>query len=187
MFLGNGSRVRKEKVREMTDTVTPVQPEAKSKRAWYKRPVGIVALTIVGIGVLANITGGSEPSAAEVQETFSEIGEGLNTDTPAVTEAPAPSMSVSQENAVEQAESYIDIMAFSREGLIEQLEFEDYSTADATFAVDHIAVNWNDEAAEQAESYLDIMAYSRQGLIEQLEFEGYTPEQAAYGASSVGL
>ena len=64
---------------------------------------------------------------------------------------------MAQAEAVESAESYLSYTAFSRKGLIEQLEFEGFSTADATFAVDHITVDWNEQAAKSAKSYLDIL------------------------------
>ena len=88
----------------------------------------------------------------------------------------------SQENAIESAESYLDFTGFSRQGLIEQLEYEEFSTADATYAVDHVTVDWNAEAVESAESYLDFTSFSKSGLIDQLEYEGFTPAQAQYGA-----
>ena len=87
------------------------------------------------------------------------------------------------ENAVGAAESYLGYTAFSRTGLIEQLEFEGYDTADATFAVDYLKVNWNEQAVKSAKSYLDYTSFSLSGLIEQLQFEGFTYEQAAYGAN----
>ncbi len=90
-------------------------------------------------------------------------------------------------NALESAESYLDSSSFSRSGLIEQLEYEGYSTADATYAVEAIAPNWNKEAAESAKSYLDGSSFSRSGLIEQLEYEGYSHQQAEYGVSRAGL
>jgi hypothetical protein len=96
-------------------------------------------------------------------------------------------MSVSQQNAVGSAESYLDFMAFSRSGLIKQLEFEGFSTADATFAVDTVDVDWMVQAEKSAQSYLDFTSFSRSGLIDQLEFEGFTSEQARHGADSVGL
>jgi hypothetical protein len=98
-----------------------------------------------------------------------------------------PASTVSQRNAVRAAQSYLDYKAFSRAGLIKQLEFEDYSTADATFAVDSITVDWDEQAAKSAKDYLDYTSFSRSGLIKQLEFEGFTPAQAAYGASAAGL
>lgn len=106
----------------------------------------------------------------------------------AATSTPATSSgTVSQENARRSAENYLAMEGFSRSGLIEQLKYEGYSVADATYAVDALAVNWNAQAAKKAKSYLDMQGFSRSGLIEQLEYEGFTPAQAAYGASAVGL
>ena len=78
------------------------------------------------------------------------------------------------------------MLAFSRSGLIEQLEFEGYSRSDAEFAVDNITVDWNEQAAKSAADYLSISSFSRAGLIEQLEFEGYTREEAEYGVTQAG-
>lgn len=106
------------------------------------------------------------------------------TSTPEPT--PTPALSLGQSNAIRSAESYLSFTSFSRQGLIDQLEFEGFSVEDATFAVDNIVVDWNEQAALKAESYLSISAFSRQGLIDQLVFEGFTPEQAEYGVSAVG-
>lgn len=97
-----------------------------------------------------------------------------------------PGMTLSQQNAVRSAENYLDFTAFSREGLIQQLEYDEFSTSDATFAVDHITVDWNEQAAKAAENYLAFTSFSRGGLIEQLLYDGFTSAQAAYGASAVG-
>jgi hypothetical protein len=96
---------------------------------------------------------------------------------------------VSQQNAVRAAKDYLDYTAFSHSGLITQLTVGDgYSTADATFAVNSIAVDWNEQAAKAAQSYLDYTAFSHSGLITQLTVgDGYTPAQAAYGVAAVGL
>ncbi len=97
-----------------------------------------------------------------------------------------PDMTLGQKNAMKSAESYIDIMAFSYTGLIEQLEYEGYSTEEATFAADHCGADWMKEAEESAKSYMDTMSFSRDGLIEQLLYEGFTQEQAEHGVQSVG-
>jgi hypothetical protein len=76
---------------------------------------------------------------------------------------------------------------FSRSGLIDQLEYEGYSTEDATAAVDSLGTDYNSEAAESAQQYLDMTGFSRSGLIDQLEYEGFTSEQAEYGVSQAGL
>ena len=91
-----------------------------------------------------------------------------------------------QLNAIGSAKSYLDYTAFSRTGLIKQLEFEGFSTEDATFAVDNVDVDWMEQAAKAAQNYLDFSSFSKQGLIDQLEFEGFTSDQAAYGVSAVG-
>ena len=96
-----------------------------------------------------------------------------------------PEMTSAQENAVASAQDYLDTSGFSAKSLTEQLTFEDYSQADATYAVDHVGADWNAEAVESAQSYLDMSSFSAQGLTEQLTFEGYTPEQAQHAVSQV--
>ncbi len=99
----------------------------------------------------------------------------------------ASSPTVSQSNALKKALQYLDYSAFSYSGLVEQLEFEGFSTEDATYGVDHCGADWNQQAANKAKQYLDYSAFSHDGLVEQLEFEGFSHEQAEYGVSSVGL
>jgi hypothetical protein len=109
---------------------------------------------------------------------------------PTPTPDPTPTPVVltrAQENAILQARNYLDFTSFSRSGLIEQLEYEGYSRADATFAVDYIHVNWKRQAWLKAEEYLDYSPFSRSGLIEQLEFEGFTHAQAVHGVNRAGL
>ena len=98
-----------------------------------------------------------------------------------------PKVSVSQQQATDKAGEYLDLTSFSRSGLIEQLEYEGFSKADATYAADNIEVNWMEQAAAKAAEYLDLTSFSRSGLIEQLKFDGFTPKQAAHGADAVGL
>jgi flagellar biosynthesis GTPase FlhF len=101
--------------------------------------------------------------------------------------AKAAAGTVSQQNAVAKAADYLGFAAFSRSGLIKQLNFEGFSTSDATWGVDKQHADWNAQAAAKAKDYLDFTAFSRSGLIQQLEFEGFTASQASYGASQVGL
>lgn len=95
-------------------------------------------------------------------------------------------LSMEEKNAIKKAESYLSLMAFSRSGLINQLEYEGFSNSAATSAVDSIVVDWNEQAAKKAESYLSLMAFSRSGLIDQLKYEGFSNEQAEYGVTAVG-
>ena len=77
-------------------------------------------------------------------------------------------------------------MGFSKSGLIKQLEFDGYSSEDATYAADNCNANWNEQAAKSAKNYLDTMPFSKSELIHQLEFDGYSKEEAEYGAQSAG-
>lgn len=99
----------------------------------------------------------------------------------------AATPTVSQQNALESAQSYLSFTAFSYQGLIDQLEYEQYSTEDATWAADNCGADWNQQATKKAQSYLDFTSFSRQGLIDQLLYEGFTQEQAEYGVNAVGL
>ena len=91
-----------------------------------------------------------------------------------------------QKNALSKASSYLAYTAFSYSGLIEQLEFEGFSTESSTYAADNCGADWNEQAAKKAKSYLDYSSFSRDGLIDQLIFEGFSAEQAEYGVSAVG-
>ena len=108
-------------------------------------------------------------------------------DKPEPTPTPTPTETVSQKNVVAKAKAYLDYSAFSRDGLVEQLEYEQFSHADAVYGTDNCGANWNEQAAKKAESYMEYSAFSRGSLIEQLKYEGFTQAQAEYGADAVGL
>ena len=92
-----------------------------------------------------------------------------------------------EQNALNKANDYLEFMSFSRSGLIDQLEFEGYTTSEAEYAVDNCGADWDEQAVLKAEEYLDFMSFSRSGLIDQLEFEGFTYDQASSAATAVGL
>jgi Host cell surface-exposed lipoprotein len=98
-----------------------------------------------------------------------------------------PLSPMSEENAVRKAEQYLQMGGYSRQGLIEQLEYEEFSESDAEYAVANVTVDWNQQAVIKAKQYLKMQGYSHEGLVEQLEYEKFTPAQAEYGAAGVGL
>lgn len=102
-------------------------------------------------------------------------------------EPETPSETVSQKNAVRSAKAYLDYSAFSYNGLIEQLEYEQFSHADAVYGADNSGADWLEQAAKSAEAYMEYSSFSRGGLIEQLKYEGFTQAQAEHGANAVGL
>jgi colicin import membrane protein len=184
----------------------------KVKKPFYKK-WWVWVLAVIIIGSIAT-SGGEETATTdtdgtdaaehlnkvqEAEEQLDEIvadaeessGTDVDGDGEVATETTAepkePETTVSQQSAVRKAEAYIDMGGFSKEGLIDQLVFEDFSTEDSTFAVNNIDVDWNEQAEIKAKGYMDMSGFSRQGLIEQLEFEGFTTEEANYGADKVGL
>jgi colicin import membrane protein len=160
------------------------QESEMSKRVFVGVVVVLVAIIAVACGEVQ-----TEPQAAKtVTETVPAEGnapaaveEELREEQKANPEPAEPELSAGQENAIESASQYLEMGGFSRSGLIEQLKFEGFSTKDATFAVDAIGVDWNEQAVLSAEQYLEMGGFSRSALVDQLEFEGFTPKQAEYG------
>ena len=93
-------------------------------------------------------------------------------------------LTTEQSSALKMAAEYLDYTAFSHDGLVDQLEYEGFSTEDATYAADNCGADWNEQAARMAQEYRDYSTFSHKGLVEQLEYEGFTAEQAEYGASA---
>jgi hypothetical protein len=100
---------------------------------------------------------------------------------------------VARQQAIDSAESYLQMGGFSRAKLIEQLSSsygEGFSLALATWAVDRVHADWNEQAVESARGYLQMGGFSRDGLIQQLTSsygEGFTYDQAVYAVNKVGL
>jgi len=101
--------------------------------------------------------------------------------------SPVSNETVSQKNAVAKATDYLNYSAFSHDGLVAQLEYDQFSHADAVYGADNSGANWNEQAAAKAKSYMSYSAFSRGGLIAQLEYDKFTQAQAEYGANAIGL
>jgi len=121
----------------------------------------------------------------EVEETLEDVEAEIDEAVEDVEDEPTPGMTRGQENALESAESYLDSGDFSKKGLAEQLDYEEFSKADVRFAIKHVDVNWKAEAVGSAESYLDSGSFSRSGLADQLAYEGFTPAQVQHAVSKV--
>lgn len=118
-----------------------------------------------------------------VKDENAEQSNNLEKTSSSKTETSTAYVSEGKKNALAQANSYLNAMAFSYTGLREQLEYEGYSTEEATYAVDNCGAHWSEQAVRKAEEYLNSMSFSKSGLIEQLEYEGFTHDQAVYGAN----
>lgn len=107
-------------------------------------------------------------------------------DAPAQDSANNDNTTVGEQMAVASAKNYLRVSAFSKKGLIEQLEFEGYSIAEATYAVNNCGANWTEQAVKSAKNYLRVSAFSKKGLFEQLQFEGYLLDEATYAVNNCG-
>jgi len=76
---------------------------------------------------------------------------------------------------------------FSARGLVDQLEYDEFSEEDAIAAVSSLNVDWNHQAALKAKQYLSMEGFSHSGLVGQLEYDKFTAAQAEFGAEAAGL
>ena len=177
-----------------------------AKKHWRVIAIAVVAFTVGGaLAAGGSSSGSTVKTVAGPTRTVTNNVPGPTVTQPEVTVTetkvkvahakPKPkaqptstgSPTVSQQNAVRSAQEYLQSQSFSQKGLISQLKYEGFSTADATYAVGAFYVNWSDQAAKVAKDYLQSQAFSRSGLIAQLEYEGFTASQATFGVTKAGL
>ena len=156
----------------------------------------IAAFNSVGVGVFSETNWIEYPALSSSGGSASTLPSASNsgitttttvattTTTTTTTTTPSQSGTVSQRNAVSKAASYLRSSAFSRSGLIGQLEYEGFSTSDATYGVDAQNADWNAQAVKKGASYLRTSSFSRTSLIGQLEYEGFSNSQSVYGTDS---
>ncbi|MFD4957886.1 Ltp family lipoprotein [Microbacterium sp. NPDC058389] len=171
------------------------KPEPKDTRVDTPDVVGKTVAearaALEGAGMVVTIIDGTGDDWVVKSQTITVPAE-PGTEILIVAEAPKPVYTLEQENALRAAKDYLNVMGFSRQGLIDQMSSEygaGFPVDVATWAVDNVGADWNAEAVEAARSYLDVMAFSRDGLYDQLTSEygaQFTPEQAAYALGQVG-
>lgn len=177
------------------NNANPLEDEAgkskqKTSRPWFKKKRFIIPGVIILLsGISASISGDPETSQQSAPESTvgaADPADGSQGQAEVEVEEVA-NETVGEENAKRSAESYLRFSAFSRAGLIDQLEFEGFSQAEAEYAVDAVNADWFEQAVLKAESYLEFSSFSRQGLIDQLLFEGFSEDEATFGVEQVGL
>lgn len=175
--------------REYVPLPTPPKPPRRH-RVWPWVLVGLVALIVALVATGAHL--GSPQTQIGTPTSASPTAAGPAFAAPQVaavsptTEAPAVDPQVRQ--ATEAAQEYLNVMPFSRAGLIQQLDSsagDGYPVSVATAAVDSLTVDYDAQAAKAAQQYLNTMPFSCSGLIQQLSASAgdkYTSAQASYGA-----
>jgi len=163
--------------------------------------VGLVLFAALFGGLVGAVSGSSDVSTDEtISSEKIEPNRMEVTQQPEIEVTQQPEIEVTQQpesensanettgqiNARKSAKNYLDYTAFSRSGLINQLEYEGFTTEEATYGVDSLNTDWNEQAVKAAKNYLDYTAFSRSGLINQLEYEGFSTEEATYGVSANG-
>lgn len=154
---------------------------SKSKKPFYRR--WWFWLIIVVIGIIAAANSGNSTKEDTANANSVSLQEQNNSE----SVAKKTNVTTGQKNALKSAKNYLSLMGFSKSGLIKQLEFDGYSSEDATYAAENCNANWNEQAAKSAKNYLDTMPFSKSELIHQLEFDGYSKEEAEYGAQAAGI
>ena len=85
-----------------------------------------------------------------------------------------------EKNALAAAKLYLSSMPLSYQGVLDQLEFDGYTSSEAQYGADNCGASWKEQAVRSAETYLGTMPLSEKRLREQLSFDGYTDEEVEY-------
>ena len=144
------------------------------------RNLGIIFGVIVGIAVGCSNTENTTTSDVTASNQKVEESKEVEDNVP-----------MEYKQALKSAQNYIDVMAFSKQGLYDQLtsEYADkYSDEAAQYAIDNVKADYKEEAVEAAKNYLDTMSFSKEGLKDQLTSQyadKYTEEEAQYAIDKV--
>lgn len=156
------------------------------KKWWFWALIVFLAIGVIGGGADDE----SDPQGTDNSVSQAEIESILNS---IGSEQEEPSLNtiidnstLGEKNALRSAKSYLSFSAFSYTGLIRQLEYEGYTTEEATYAVNNCGADWDEQALKTAKSYLSHSAFSYTGLISQLEFEGFSTTEATYAVNNCG-
>ncbi len=144
------------------------------------RNLGIIAGIMLGLAVGCSST--ENTTTSEVEPSNQKIEESKEVE---------DNVPMEYKQALKSAQNYIDVMAFSKQGLYDQLtsEYADkYSDEAAQYAIDNVKADYKEEAVEAAQNYLDTMSFSKEGLKDQLTSQyadKYTEEEAQYAIDKV--
>lgn len=199
--LNSGKKKYCEKCHKQYDAINKVCPYCghKNKHTALKVTAGVLVGGTILFGAIPDKDKTDNSSSSSTRAIVTEADTMAEATTEIVTETAKSSATaiittekttVSAEsfgeiNAKKKAKDYIDLMAFSYNGLVKQLEFENFTHEEAVYGADNCGADWKEEAVEKAKNYLDMYGMSRQGLKDQLLFEEFTDEEAEYALTVV--
>lgn len=158
--------------------------------------IAIVAAVVVVL-VIQNSNKASTPSGSNVNpsststktnETVLDYENSISYEQePVFDNDNKPTTEEGKQNALKQAKSYLSLMTFSRQGLIEQLKYDEFTTEEATYGVDNCGADWKQQAKSKVKAYLEEDNLNKEQLMSLLLYEGFTNEEAEYGISAAGV
>ena len=134
-----------------------------------------------------------------IDQLSSEHGEGYTVEeaTEAVDMLEQDGLVDWDQQAISYAKRYLDIMPFSRKGLIKKLssiygaQFTDKQAETAVkYLEDNELVDWNEQASLAATKYMEINNFSKEELLKKLSGTyglGFTEKEADYAIEALGL
>lgn len=133
--------------------------EKGTKKGGRGKIIGIIIAVIVILGIIGSMGGGNDTQQADNSQITEAVSQtpateaDQETDTQEATTAVATTAestaTLGESNALDSAMSYLNFMAFSKEGLIYQLEYEGYSNEEAKYAVKNCGADWNEQALKK--------------------------------------
>ena len=168
----------------------PVPQPPAPKRPWFKRKRVVIPAILLAGAVIGGTQGTSTDPGPKPATTYTQPA-----DKPAAaTTKPAPKVEnipAEHSAALKQAQSYNDLMHFSKKGLYEQLTSSagaGFPKDAAQYAVDNVNADWKANALAKAESYRETMSMSNADIKHQLlsDVEGFTQDEVAYAMKNLG-
>lgn len=122
-----------------------------------------------------------QEDVAEVPQIAKDLAEeesesNIPEEQPEIAEEEGPNIPFEFNQALDKAQSYVDLMAFSQADLRAQLEYHSFSYEAIEFALENVDVDYQAECIEKAESYLGLTSFSEADLREQLEYHKFNEE-----------
>ena len=128
-----------EEEQEQYEQYEQYEEPAPSRRSWLRaalKAVAVIAALLIFGPLISRILNGVGDGVERAIFTLGGVNDSSSTKSVGTPDTTTNSLA----QAVKKAQSYLRSMAFSRSGLIGQLEYEGFSTADAKRAADAVGL-----------------------------------------------